>query len=123
MKYISFLFTCFFLITSSLTANSANFISGFEDIPLMSGLKQIEKNDFSFSNEETHYIEAHLVATRASSFSQITNFYTKALAQLGWKENNSTSDSVSFYRENDVLEIVKTSTSPLKISIILKNRN
>ncbi|MCM1323684.1 MAG: hypothetical protein NC218_05945 [Acetobacter sp.] len=118
--YITICAICF--MTFSLTTNAKNFIAGFEDIPLVNGFQQIENNDFSFGNEETHYIETQLIATDRQTFSNVKKFYQTALTQLGWTELVSTDTTLRFVRENDVLEIERINTSPLRISIILKNR-
>ncbi len=115
-----------FILTLSFTflsfAESSRFISGFEDIPLMRGLKQSETDDFSFGNEETRYIEARLSASSGTSFDDVKKFYKETLKQFGWKKLKDESNRLIFYRENDQLEISRISRLPLKISIILKNR-
>lgn len=110
------------LFTFSASAESSRFIAGFEDIPLKSGLKQSETDDFSFGNEETRYIEVKLSATRKTTFSNVKKFYQDTLKQFGWKELRNEKDQLVFYREKDQLEIHRISRLPLKISIILKNR-
>lgn len=76
MSKIFFFFTliCGLCFTSA-EAFAKNFVSGFEDIPLMEGLKQIESDDIAFGNEETRYLEAQLVAVRKKKFRR----YTKIL--------------------------------------------
>lgn len=100
-----------------------DFLNGFEDIPLMSGFKQIEGDNFSFGNEETRLIEAQITTSQKKSFNDVKDFYVKALPQLGWTLTKNSASSLEFFRENDVLVISKTSKFPLKISISLKNRN
>lgn len=100
------------------------FISGFEDIPLASGLIQTSGNDFTFGNEETQYTETILIAqNKNTSFDYVSQFYKDSLTQLGWKLLKSTPKSVSFHREQDTLEITETRPNPLKISIVLKKQN
>lgn len=111
---------CFMI--SPFTTNAENFIAGFEDIPRVKGFQQIENNHFSFGNEETHYIEAQLVATGRQTFSNVKKFYQTALTQLGWTELTCTDTTLRFIRENDILEIERINITPLKISIVLKNR-
>ncbi len=124
MKKI-FIFTFSFLFSILLVFNSfaMDFVSGFEDIPLMEGLKQIESDDIAFGNEETRYLEAQLVAVRKKNFQNIKDFYIKTLPQLGWTLKESSASFLRFYRETDILEINRISENPLKISISLKNRN
>ena len=106
-----------------LCALGSNFIEGFEDIPLMNGLKQIESQNFSFSNEEAGYTEAILVANKKESFEKIKYFYIDVLPKLGWKLRNSTESSLVFLRDNDVLEISKQQSRPLKIAVNIKSKN
>jgi len=120
LTVFTFIFTLSF--TFSSFAESSRFIAGFEDIPLMSGLKQSETDDFSFGNEETRYIEARLSAATKTSFDDVKKFYQDTLKQFGWKELKNENSQLVFYRENDQLEINRISRLPLKISIILKNR-
>lgn len=120
-----FIYLSSFLFSVFLSFNSfaMDFVSGFEDIPLMEGLKQIESDDVAFGNEETRYLEAQLVAVRKKSFQNIKDFYIKTLPQLGWTLKESSASFLRFYRETDILEINRISEKPLKISISLKNRN
>lgn len=120
-----FIYLSSFLFSVFLGFNSfaMDFVSGFEDIPLMEGLKQIESDDIAFGNEETRYLEAQLVAVRKKSFQNIKDFYIKTLPQLGWTLKESSASFLRFYRETDILEINRISEKPLKISISLKNRN
>lgn len=117
--FISLLCTISFLTP----VKAQNFLTGFEDIPLMSGFKQIEGDNFSFGNEETRLIEAQITTSQKKSFSDVKDFYIKALAQLGWTLVKNSDSSLELFRENDVLVISKTAKSPLKISISLKNRD
>ena len=89
----------------------------------MEGLKQIESDDIAFGNEETRYLEAQLVAVRKKHFSDIQKFYRETLPQLGWTEQAGSATFLQFSRENDILEINQVETTPLKISISLKNKS
>ncbi len=117
-----YIFTALCCLTS-YPSLASDFVSGFEDIPLMEGLKQIESDDVAFGNEETRYVEAQLVVVRKKTFQNVKDFYIKTLPQLGWVLQESSQTFLKFSRETDVLEISQISTSPLKISISLKNRS
>lgn len=117
------LFAIFLLTIASFHTNAEGFLSGFEDIPLIDGATQLEKETFSFGNEEARYIEAHIRCVRGTTFGDVKIFYKDSLTQLGWIEQKNLPNIISFARENDVLEISKTANSPLKISIILKSKN
>ena len=135
MSKIFFFFTliCGLCFTSA-EAFAKNFVSGFVffteelmntsvDFPLMEGLKQIESDDIAFGNEETRYLEAQLVAVRKKNFADIQKFYRETLPQLGWTEQAGSATFLQFSRENDILEINQVETTPLKISISLKNKS
>ena len=102
--------------------NASDFIKGFEDIPLMKGLTQNQNDSFSFANEETSLIDVNLTAKKNLSFDGIKKFYKESLTQMGWNLKSSTNETLSFYRENNILDIQKIQNSPLKINISLKNR-
>lgn len=88
----------------------------------MKELIQSKNEDFAFSNEETGIIETKLTAKKKINFNDIKNFYRESLFQMGWNLKTETTESISFYRENNVLDIQKIQNHPLKISISLKNR-
>lgn len=113
----------FFLIISNCCAFATDFIDGFEDIPLMSGFRQIPTQDFSFSNEETGYIETTLISQKRLPFSSIKTFYADSLSALGWKLKDARTDELIFYRDNDILEITQMQKQPLKLIISLKSKN
>lgn len=123
MKKITIYKILFMSLLFYTNVYATSFINGFEDIPLMKGLTQISDNDISFGNEETRFIETQLQSSKNIKFNDIKNFYIKALAQFGWNLKEKSESNVIFYRENDVLEINKIASNPLKISINIKNMN
>ncbi|MBO5039215.1 MAG: hypothetical protein J6C85_07180 [Alphaproteobacteria bacterium] len=123
MKKIYALFLCFFFIFQTNAVFSAQFIEGFEDIPLLSGLRQSPEGTLTFGNEEAGYTETTLIAKKALTFDKIKKFYTEALAQMGWTRLSSDETTFSFLRENDILEISQLQKRPLKITISLKSKN
>ncbi len=122
MRFIYRITLLILLVSCSTNSNADNFVGGFEDIPLIDGFQQITNDNFAFGNEEARYIETQLSAVQQKNFNDVRNFYTESLEQLGWIILKDAPDLLSFYRENDILEINQISKSPLKISIILKNR-
>lgn len=123
MKKITIYKILFMSLLFYTNVYATSFINGFEDIPLMKGLTQISDNDISFGNEETRFIETQLQSSKNIKFNDIKNFYIKTLAQFGWNLKEKSESNVIFYRENDVLEINKIASNPLKISINIKNMN
>lgn len=123
MKYFIANLTLLISLLYYVNSNATSFVYGFEDIPLMNGLIQINDNNISFGNEETRFVEAQLEAKNRIKFHDIQKFYTETLLQLGWNLKNKTESKIVFHRENDILEINKIASIPLKISINIKNTN
>ena len=121
-KFFCFL-SILFLSFLPLNVSAADFIDGFEDIPLMKGLRQIENQNFSFGNEESGYTEAILISSQNKNFEDVKNFYHRILPQFGWKLTNESSKHLNFTRENDVLEIFRQQNKPLKVLVSLKSKN
>lgn len=108
-----------FLMTDKVWATT--FIDGLEDVPLMNGVSQIQKDTISFGNEESRFVEAYLTSSRIG-FKAIENFYVKTLPQLGWTYQGKNGYTLLFYRENEMLEIVQESAKPLEVRITVKNK-
>lgn len=60
------------------------FLPGFEDIPLMAGLKPQKNKDFIFDTPSGRIIEE--TAFGQSSRAKVTQFYNSTLPELGWKK-------------------------------------
>lgn len=120
MKKIYFL--VLFSILISANVHSAQFIDGLEDVPLMDGLKQqIDSENVAFGNEESRFIETYLLSSTIS-FKEVEKFYIDTLPQLGWRFGGKKNNALSFYRDGEVLEIVKEKINPLLIRITLKSK-
>ena len=65
-------------------AESSAFLPGFEDIPLMTGLKPQKNKDFIFDTPSGRIIEE--TAFGQSSRAQVSQFYNSTLPELGWKK-------------------------------------
>ena len=65
-------------------AEPSAFLPGFEDIPLMTGLKPQKNKDFIFDTPSGRIIEE--TAFGQSSRAQVTQFYNSTLPELGWKK-------------------------------------
>lgn len=117
------LYLSVFFMLLSFSSFAASFIDGFEDIPLPDGLHQRLNDNITFGNEESGYTEATLVADKKLNFSDIIQFYTNSLPQLGWRIFYTSDTLISFLRESDILEISLAARKPLKITISLKSKN
>ncbi len=77
----------------------AEFLSGFEDIPVMAGLAPLEGADMVFDTPEGRLVESY--ASGAVTRAAVRRFYAATLPQLGW---TAVSETV-FRREGESLTI------------------
>ena len=111
------------LLSVPCNAAESAFMSGFEDLPLMEGLKQAEDSVVSFDTPSGRIIEAYAQSNQIGK-QKIAEFYDKTLPQLGWKrvsEKNKTA-SVSYTREGEVLTISVDDGTPASVRFELKTR-
>ncbi len=106
----------------SFKANAlSSFIEGMEDVPIPDKMMQIQADSFSFGNEETRLVEAYL-QSNFGKFSFVAGFYESTLPQLGWELTQSDSESLTFVRNNEELNITLTSKMPLIVRVTLTGR-
>jgi len=120
-KYLYYLILSLLAIIPNVTAADSGFIEGIEDVPLMSGLKQLNSETITFGNEESRFVEVLLVSPKFG-FKKIEKFYKESLPQLGWNYQGIDDESMIFYRDSESLTIGKETSKPLKIRITIKNR-
>lgn len=99
----------------------SSFIEGMEDVPIPDKMMQIQADNFSFENEETRLVEAYL-QSNFGKFSFVAGFYESTLPQLGWELTQSDSESLTFIRNNEELNITLTSKMPLIVRVTLTGR-
>ena len=114
--FLSAVLLCFLIFPAS--ARAVSFLEGYEDIPVMKGLHQVQNDNLSFGNEETRLVEAVLTGSKVG-FKSVKKFYVDTLPQLGWTYQG---DSLIFYRDGEALEIVRESTKPLNIRFTIKSQ-
>ena len=73
------------------------FFSNVEDLPLMSGLREVVDEGMVFDKPEGRIVEA--IAIGAVSREAVAAFYTAALPELGWEQKGSD----TFSRSGEVL--------------------
>jgi hypothetical protein len=92
----------------------AAFFSSVEDLPLMSGLRELPGEGLTYDKPEGRIVEA--VASGPVSVSAVERFYAETLPQLGWTEATPRS-----YRRGDedlVLRLERANgTTVVRISI------
>ncbi len=116
-QILSFLTVLFF----SFSVNAAQFVEGMDDVPLLEGLSQITQDDLSFGNEETRILEAYF-SSHKIKFDKVAEFYKESLPQLGWIYQGNRGNDLLFYREGEILEVVRESVSPLIVRITVKTK-
>lgn len=75
------------------------FVSGFEDLPLMTGLTQVIGNSILFDTPQGRIVQASAVGTVSQS--SVMQFYAETLPQLGWAQV----DDAEFQREGETLKV------------------
>jgi hypothetical protein len=81
------------------SALAQEFLAGFEDVPVMSGLQIIDDAGIEFDAPSGRIVEAY--AAGKLSREAVLAFYKATLQQLGWREF----DSASFEREGEILRL------------------
>lgn len=116
------LFICS-LLALMLVGNvcAAAFIEGLEDVPLLNGLQQVQKDNISFGNEESRLVEAYLTSSKMG-FAKVEKFYTETLPQLGWTYQGKRDNTLTFYRDGEIIDIAKESAKPLMVRITVKSK-
>ncbi|MCL2438989.1 MAG: hypothetical protein FWD15_00575 [Alphaproteobacteria bacterium] len=94
----------------------AEFINGFEEIPLMNGLHQGE--EFSFDTEEARVVEQYVSSDEIGAM-QFVVFYKETLKSLGWTLGRESGERLTFTREGERLEITIDSKKPLQATFLL----
>jgi hypothetical protein len=102
----AFLIRCFLaLVLVALLAPSASrdglaageFVTGFDELPLMRGMTEIPDTDVSFDTTTGRIVIAF--ARTSEDPVAIREFYHTTLSQLGWREQTNT----AYTREDEVL--------------------
>ncbi len=124
IKNITHFYLIVFLFACSIcnSSHAQEFIEGFEDLPVMNGMFQLQNDNISFGNEESRLVEAYLEG-KGISFASVASFYRETLPQLGWNLINQDKKQLLFEREEERLNIVCEQKSPLLVRITLKSKN
>lgn len=115
-KILSALLFFGFFSFSGVAAAESVFMTGFEDLPLMDGLKQSEDAAVAFDSPGGRIVEAYAQSERIEK-QQVMEFYDKTLPQLGWtrlKKKTGTS-SFSYAREGEELTISVDDGAPATV--------
>ncbi|MBQ8347702.1 MAG: hypothetical protein IJY17_08915 [Alphaproteobacteria bacterium] len=115
-KFLSaLLFFGFFSFSGGAAAESV-FMSGFEDLPLMDGLKQSEDAALSFDSPGGRIVEAYAQSEKIEK-QKVMEFYDKTLPQLGWSrlKKKTPASSFSYVREGEELTISVDDGTPATV--------
>ena len=123
MRRLLLIFIASVLFSVSCQATGPAFMSGFEDLPLMDGLKQAEDAAVSFDTPSGRIIEAYAQSSDIGE-RKIKDFYNRTLPQLGWKKlsGKNKDSSVSYAREGEVLTISVDDGTPVSVRFELMTR-
>lgn len=121
MKKIEILALVFAGVFFFPTFAGAAFIEGLEDIPLAPGLTQVQNDNISFGNEESRLVEVSLTSAKIG-FAKVEKFYKDTLPQMGWIYQGKRDNILTFYREGEVIDIVRESVKPLSVRITVKSK-
>ena len=87
---VFYLLTAFVFFGFAPVAFADDFITGFEDIPLMDGLQEQEDGVTGFDSPDGRFIQVILKSDEDTSPETIRAFYDENLASLGWQKENNT---------------------------------
>ncbi len=90
-----------------VTLAADTFVIGFEDLPLMIGLAQVQQDSVLFDTPQGRIVQAS--ATGTVTRNAVLSFYSSTLPQLGWVSV----DQATFQREGETLRIEFTQTDRL----------
>ena len=100
MKRFARTFLAVWLVTAAAGAAAAgDFLDGFEDLPVMPGLKSVDGAGIVFDTPAGRIIEGY--AAGAVTQDAVRRFYAETLPQLGWKPL----DNGEYHREGERLKI------------------
>jgi hypothetical protein len=93
---------CFAVLAAPRAA--AEFVPGFEDLPLAPGLTAVPDAAMSFDSAGGRIVES--LATGRIDAGSVADFYARTLPQLGWKQ----ADAGTYRREGEelVIEIARS---------------
>lgn len=90
-----------------VSAAADRFVSGMEDVPLMTGLTEVAEARVEFDTPAGRIVQA--LATGGASKAEVPAFYTETLPQLGWQPKGAG----VFCREEKTLAVeLEESVSP-----------
>ena len=96
---ISLLFAGLLVAHAVAPATAQDFVPGFEDIPVMSGLQVVPGSGHVFDSPAGRLVESHTRGTTTRS--KVEAFYAETLLALGWQRVSGG----KYRRENEFLTV------------------
>ena len=91
-----------------------DYVSGFEDLPLMDGVIERTDLNFSFDSLEGRIVQSYIETDKP--FSAVEEYYDSVLKGLGWKKIKSG----KYKRDDGVLTIEVVEQNPLLVKFEFK---
>ena len=91
-----------------------DYVSGFEDLPLMDGVIERTDLNFSFDSLEGRIVQSYIETDKP--FSAVKEYYDSTLKDLGWKKLKDG----SYKRDDGVLTIEEVQQNPLLVKFEFK---
>lgn len=118
------LFSVVCCFSAVVRAETAAFVSGFEDLPLMEGLSEHDGTGVSFDTPAGRIVEAYAESYRLTA-KGILGFYARTLPQLGWRAQQRAASSdtrASYVRDGETLNVFVENGSPVIVRFELTSR-
>lgn len=90
----------------AFAGGASPFLSGFEDLPLMSALRPEPEAMTVFDSPFGRVVENY--ASGPTQAATVRQFYQESLPQLGWTAEPASSDRLLFHREGEELAMELT---------------
>jgi hypothetical protein len=94
--FSAFILLCF---SAGVPVSAGEFLSGFDDVPVMRGLNQVESKELVFDSPGGRIVEGYVAGNVTRS--AVQRFYWSTLPQLGWERTGEQ----EFSREGERLRI------------------
>ncbi len=100
IRFLTIIVVAVMMLSASVQAAEQRFFSNISDLPLMSGLYELPDAAVVFDKEEGRIVES-AAAGEGVHHTQVIDFYTKTLPQLGWVVVSSApAAGVGLYQRN-----------------------
>ncbi len=117
MKILNLFFGFSLLCIASSALADDEFITGFEDLPLMAGLSEQPDGFTSFDSPSGRFIQTLLRADENILPDSIRLFYSENLTSLGWQKDKND----CYKRDDEKLCVKVLDSQPVFVNIELRS--